>query len=102
MLYNGEPWPPRNHGSVRTLMPEAGALVGADYTAVLASQLSIALDLLAKRHMRILLIGPVPELLASAPDCLARFDVTAWSRDICSVQRANAEDRRADFIRALQ
>ncbi len=99
MAYNGAGWP-RPSRQVLNLRPEGRPPPSGGYDASLAEVLDEMLARIATGR-RVLLVGPLPEFLQEAPQCLLRLGTSSRWAETCATPRAIAELRRVDFLRAV-
>jgi hypothetical protein len=53
-------------------------------------------------HLRVLIIGPVPELKHPIANCLLRAQMTAHSSESCAIDRSEVERRRHEVVDVLR
>jgi peptidoglycan/LPS O-acetylase OafA/YrhL len=74
---------------------------GGDFNSVLSGGLADLLAALERPDRRILVIGPVPELRQSAPDCLLRTTISKAPRERCAIGRGDVDARYGEIVRTL-
>jgi hypothetical protein len=99
--YNGQLTPALSELERPKLVWQDGSPADGTFAGMLESGVEASLSRLGAQR-RVLIVGPVPELRQSAPECLFRARLYRQDRVGCGIGRADVERRGQDTWQALK